>query len=50
MSYAGLQDYRSRTGESKVAMILSEKSPECDIETVCQSAGITENKAKEFQA
>lgn len=48
MSYAGLQDYRSRTGESKVAMILSEKSPVCDIETVCQSAGKTVDEMNQF--
>ncbi len=40
MAYAGLQDYRAKTGETRQCLILSEKSPVCDRETVSSALGI----------
>ncbi len=41
LAYSGLQDYRSRMGDSPWALILAEKSPEKDMETVAKALGIT---------
>ena len=41
LAYAGLLDYRAKAGESRHAIVLSEKSPICDAETVAGSLGIT---------
>lgn len=46
LAYAGLQDYRARTGESRWALILAEKSPEKDLNTVAQALGITPAELK----
>ena len=40
LAYGGLQDYRAITGESRPALILTEKSPACDAQTVCSALGI----------
>lgn len=40
LSCAGLQDYRSRAGESGIGLILSEQSPLCDATVVSQALGI----------
>lgn len=48
LSYAGLQDYRSRTGENRIAMIISEKSPLCDIKTVSGVLGKTAGELREY--
>ena len=48
LSYAGLQDYRSRSGENRVAMILCEKSPACDIETVSSAMGKPEDEIRKY--
>lgn len=44
LTYSGLQDYRSRTGESRCALLLTEKSPACDPATVAMTMGITEDE------
>lgn len=46
LAYAGLQDYRVRTGESRWALILGEKSPEKDLDTVADALGITPEELK----
>ncbi len=41
MCYAGLLDYRARTGETRPCLILAEKSPSLDVETVERATGMT---------
>ncbi len=40
LAYAGLQDYRARTGSFRPALVITEKSPLLDKETVARSLGI----------
>lgn len=40
LAYAGLMDYRAKTGETRNCLIVTEKSPVCDAETVAASMGI----------
>lgn len=46
LCYAGLLDYRARTGESRYAIVLSERSPVCDAEIVAKALGISEEELK----
>ncbi|MBQ8834598.1 MAG: hypothetical protein IJ001_06710 [Oscillospiraceae bacterium] len=46
LAYAGLQDHRARTGESRLALVLEEKSPEKDLDTVAGALGITAAELK----
>ena len=46
--YAGLQDYRARTGEMRTALLLTEKSPVCDQQIVSQALGISEMNLKQY--
>jgi len=46
LTYAGLQDYRSRTGENRPALIFAEKSPICDSATVAAAMGISADEVK----
>ena len=48
LAYAGLQDYRVRTGESRTALILAEKSPVCDPQTMSSALGISEETLKQY--
>lgn len=41
MAYGGLQDYRATEGETRPALILTERSPICSEETVARAMGIT---------
>lgn len=41
LTYAGLQDYRARTGESRPALILAERSPLLDGEKTADALGIS---------
>ncbi len=41
LAYAGLLDYRSRMGESRCAVVLSERRPDRDAETVASALSIT---------
>lgn len=47
LAYAGLQDYRSRTGESRSALVLAEKSPVCDADVVANALGISADSLKQ---
>lgn len=40
LTYAGLLDYRAKTGETRHAIVLAERSPACDAETVAGTLGI----------
>lgn len=42
LAYAGLQDYRSKTGEMHTALILTEKSPRLDLKLLADVTGISE--------
>lgn len=42
LSYAGLLDYRGKTGESRHAVVLAEKSPACDAGVTAKALGISE--------
>ena len=39
--YGGLQDYRSRSGESRYTLILADRSPVLHSDQVCQICGVT---------
>ncbi len=41
LAYAGLLDYRAKTGENRLSLILSEKSPGRDLDTVAAAMGTT---------
>lgn len=41
LAYAGLLDYRAKTGETRHAIVLAEKSPVCDAEIVAKALGIS---------
>lgn len=41
LAYAGLQDYRAKTGQTRWAVILAERSPACDTEAVARGMGIS---------
>lgn len=45
LQYSGLMDYRSRTGESRYALILSERSPELDKNVIAKAIGINPHKS-----
>jgi threonine synthase len=48
LAYAGLQDYRARTGESRTALLLEERSPLLEEDTVSSALGITADALKEY--
>lgn len=48
LAYAGLQDYRARTGESRTALLMEERSPLLDAETVSSALGITADVLNEY--
>jgi len=48
LAYAGLQDYRARTGESRMALLMTEKSPIRDAEMVSSALGISVETLKEY--
>ena len=48
LAYAGLLDYRAKTGETRHAVVLAEKSAACDIPIIAQSMGITEEDVREM--
>ena len=47
LCHSGLQDYRARTGESRPALVLSERSPGCDEAVVAAAMGISVAELKE---
>jgi threonine synthase len=48
LACAGLQDYRSRTGESRWGLVLSERSPRCDAEVVAKALGILPERLRKY--
>ena len=48
LAFAGLMDYRSRTGANNYAVILSEKAPGCDLNYVAEALKITTSELKSF--
>lgn len=46
LAYAGLLDYRAKTGETGYCIVLTEKSPACDAEAVSRMLGITVEEMK----
>ena len=48
LACGGLQDYRSRTGESRWGLVLSERSPECDAEVVANALGIPVDRVSKY--
>lgn len=48
LAYAGLLDYRGKTGESRHALVLAEKSPVCDAGAAAKALGISENALEKY--
>lgn len=48
LAYAGLLDYRARTGESRYGLILAEKSPATDPATVSEALNISPKELREL--
>jgi len=48
LTYAGLQDYRARTGENRTALVMTEKSPRLNKAAVAEALGTTEERLAEF--
>jgi len=44
LAYGGLMDYRAKTGESRKALILAERSPKQDAEVVALSLGLSQKQ------
>lgn len=42
LAYAGLQNYRSRTGDAKTALVITEKSPAVDSRILSELMGVSE--------
>ena len=41
LAYGGLMDYRAKTGENRLSLLLAERSPVCDAAVVTQSMRVT---------
>ena len=48
LAYAGLLDYRARTGAMRTALVLTEKSPARDAEAVSQALGISREALAQY--
>ena len=48
LAYAGLLDYRAKSGQLRHGLVLAEKSPVCDCETVCRALEITPEQLKKI--
>lgn len=48
MTWCGLMDYRARTGESRLSLILSDRSPQADREIVAAAIGLPVDKLNEL--
>ena len=48
LTYAGLLDYRARTGERRFGLLLGEKSPVCDREMVASQLGISPAELEQY--
>ena len=47
LAYGGLLDFRAKTGENRLALLLAERSPICDGDFVANAMGITKNELRE---
>ena len=47
LAYSGLQDYRATTGENRIALLLSDRSPAGDSKMVATCMEITEQQLRE---
>ena len=47
LAYGGLQDYRSGTGEGRMTLLITERSPVCSAATVAKAMGITVQELKD---
>ena len=47
LAYSALQDYRARSGESRLAVLLEDRSPVLDGKYIAQAVGITEQELKD---
>ena len=48
LAFAGLTDYRAKTGESRQTLIVAERSPALDSDTVCQMMRISPDTLNEI--
>lgn len=48
LAYAGLQDYRARTGGMRTVLILSENCPSCSRDIIMSALNISEDVLKEY--
>ena len=48
LAYSGLQDYRARTGETRFALLLADKSPVADIKMVSECMEMSEYRLREI--
>lgn len=48
LAYAGLQDYRAKTGQTRHAVILAERGPQTDAEKVSQMIGIPFSEFEQY--
>lgn len=48
LAYAGLQDYRARSGSTKTSLIMTEKSPSFDAEIIGSVLGISDDSVTQF--
>lgn len=48
MSYGGLMDYRAKTGESRVALLLADESPADHAGMICSAMNISEEALKDM--
>ncbi len=48
LAYAGLQDYRARTGEMRTALVMTGKSPRTAADTVASAMGVSAEELKEL--
>lgn len=46
LAYAGLMDYRAKTGNTRHALILAEKSPVCDLDVTASAMGVSPETLK----
>ena len=48
LAYAGLQDYRSKTGETRFALVLSQRSPGLDSDVVSKALNLSEEEYSKY--
>lgn len=48
LTYAGLQDYRARTGVMRTALVMTEESPVCSARTTAEAMGLSEEAIKQI--